>query len=99
MIQVVISDDALDDLNVGFWFYETQQAGMGDYFADKLRNDIETLKQTGGSHRVTHENFHRAISRIFPYAIYYTCEGNDAIVWAVVDCRRDPDWILDRLNQ
>ena len=49
MIQVVISDDALDDLNVGFWFYETQQAGMGDYFADKLRNDIETLKQTGGS--------------------------------------------------
>ena len=65
MIQVVISDDALDDLNVGFWFYETQQAGMGDYFADKLRNEIESLKQTGGSHRVAHENFHRAISRIF----------------------------------
>ena len=41
MIQVVISDDALDDLNEGFWFCETQQAGMGNYFADKLRNDIE----------------------------------------------------------
>jgi hypothetical protein len=43
MIQVVISDDALEDLNEGFWFYESQQPGLGGYFASCLRGDIEGL--------------------------------------------------------
>ncbi len=30
MIHVVISDDALEDLKEGFWFYESQQPGSGD---------------------------------------------------------------------
>lgn len=99
MIQVVISDDALADLHEGFWFYEAQESGLGNYFADELRADIEQLKQTGGSHRVDYENYHRAISRKFPYAIYYSCDENEVVVWAVVDCRRNPDWILERLKK
>ena len=33
MIQIRISDDAFADLDEGFWFYEIQEAGLGDYFA------------------------------------------------------------------
>lgn len=32
-----ISEDAFDDLNQGFLFYETQSAGLGDYFVSCLR--------------------------------------------------------------
>ena len=99
MIQVAISEDALADLNEGFWFYEAQEAGLGDYFASCLRGDIEGLKITGGIHRVTYRDYHRALSRVFPYAIYYTFENNRATVWAVVDCRRDPEWIKSHLNK
>ena len=51
MIQVQISDDALEDLAAGAWFYESQEAGLGDYFSTCLRSDIESLKVTGVIHR------------------------------------------------
>lgn len=99
MKSVVISDDALNDLHDGFWFYEAQQTGLGSYFANELRADISALKTTGGSHRVVHGDYHRAISVKFPYAIYYSTEQIRVTVWAVFDCRRDPDWILARLGE
>jgi hypothetical protein len=43
MITIRISEDALEDLNDGYLFYETQQAGLGEYFASCLRADIEGL--------------------------------------------------------
>ncbi len=93
-----ISDDAIADLADGFWFYEAQEAGLGDYFTTCLRADIEGLKVTGGIHRQTHEDYHRVLCRVFPYAIYYTVAGNEVVVWAVVDCRRSPEWIRERLG-
>ena len=100
MKRIVISDDALVDLDDGFWFYEVQEAGLGDYFAACLRDDIDGLKLTGEIHRTLYEDYRRALSRVFPHAIYYTLEAECVTVWAVVDCRRDPAWIcahLDRL--
>lgn len=99
MIQVGISDDALEDLHDGFWFYEDQDIGLGDYFSSCLRGDIEGLKVTGGIHRRACKDYHRALSRVFPYAIYYTFDQDKVVVWAVVDCRRDPDWIMEHLDK
>ena len=44
MIKIRISDAALADLDDGFWFYETQDEGLGDYFSSQLKADIESLK-------------------------------------------------------
>jgi len=54
MIKVRLSEDALQDLNDGFLFYEAQEAGLGDYFATCLRADIERLKVSAGVHRVVY---------------------------------------------
>ena len=69
MTKVGISAAAIADLNEAFWFYEAQEAGLGEYFAVHLRADIEGLKVTGGIHRQVHRDLHRALSRKFPYAI------------------------------
>jgi plasmid stabilization system protein ParE len=98
MIQIRISDDALHDLNEGFLFYETQQSGLGDYFVTCLRADIEGLRLTAGVHRVVYRDYHRLLSRVFPYGIFYTRGNEEVVVWAVIDLRRDPDWIRARLN-
>lgn len=94
-----ISDEALDDLDEGFWFYESQEAGLGDYFASCLRGDIQGLKLSAGIHRMQYRDYRQLLSRVFPYAIYYTFHADVAIVWAVVDCRRNPEWIRERLDQ
>ncbi len=98
MIHISISEDALEDLNKGFLFYEAQEAGLGDYFATSLRADIEGLRVTAGTHRIVYRDYHRMLSRAFPYGIFYTFERPEAIVWAVVDLLRDPEWIRKRLD-
>jgi len=99
MTQVRISQDALQDLNDGFLFYEAQEAGLGDYFAACLRSDIEGLKISAGTHRVVYQDYHRLLSRVFPYGIFYAIEAKCAVVWAVIDLRRDPEWIRNHLSQ
>lgn len=97
MIAIRIAEDALRDLDDGFAFYEVQEAGLGDYFASCLRADIESLRIFGGIHRVVYRDYHRLLSRVFPYGIFYTLESSTVTVWAVLDLRRDPDWLRSRL--
>ncbi|MGO8679122.1 MAG: hypothetical protein ACLQVX_25050 [Limisphaerales bacterium] len=33
------------------------------------------------------------LCRVFPFAVYYKATEDEAIVYAVMDCRRDPAWI------
>jgi hypothetical protein len=99
MIRVQISEDALQDLNDGFLFYEAQEGGLGDYFAACLRADIEGLKVSAGIHRVVYQDYYRLLSRVFPYGIFYTMETDCAVVWAVIDLRRDPIWIRQQLEK
>jgi plasmid stabilization system protein ParE len=99
MIRIQISGDALDDLHEGFRFYDAQEPGLGDYFASQLRADIEGLKVTAGIHRQPHLHLYRLLSKKFPYAIYYEFSSDQVLVVAVVDCRRDPEWIRSHLDR
>lgn len=98
MKKIRISSDALADLNEGFLFYEKQERGLGDYFTSCLRSDIEELRISGGIHPIIHRHFHRSLSRVFPYGVFYVCEEDDVIVFAVIDLRRDPEFIRRNLN-
>lgn len=96
-MRVQILDEATADLADGFRFYERQAEGLGDYFLDSLWSDIQSLRISGGIHAI-HYGYHRLISKRFPYAVYYRIEDGVAHVRAVLDCRQDPGWILDRLE-
>lgn len=98
MIRIQITSDALEDLNEGFSFYEAQEERLGEYFSDSLKSDIEGLNVTAGVHRISYKDYRRALSRIFPYAIYYTMEEQIVTIWAVIDCRRNPEWISEHLG-
>ena len=95
-MKVQVLDEATADLADGFRFYERQADGLGDYFLDSLWSDIQSLRISGGIHAI-HWGYHRLISRRFPYAVYYRIEDGVARVRAVLDCRRYPKWISDRL--
>jgi len=97
-VKVRIRPSAEGDLVDGFAFYESQQLGLGDYFLDCLFADIDSLALYGGIHRRVF-GAHRALSRTFPFAIYYDVIGDTAHVKAVLDCRRDPGWIRKKLRE
>lgn len=97
MIKILVTEDAYEDLNQGFLFYEAQEYGMGDYFTVCLRADIEGLRITAGLHKQV-AGFHKLLSRVFPYGVFYTYDVQIVTIWAVLDLRRDPLWIKARLQ-
>ena len=95
--RVIVLSEAEDDLDAGEDFYEKQLEGLGLHFLENLRNDLRLLSVHGGSHRKVY-GFHRALSKRFPYAIFYRVNGDTVSVYAVLDCRRDPREIRQRLR-
>ena len=97
-MKVQILDLAKADLIEGYHFYEECEAGVGDYFLTNLFADIDSLVIFGGLHSRPYRHFHRALSKRFPFAIYYTVEDGVVKVRAIVDCRRRPSWIRKHLR-
>ncbi|MEI6082934.1 MAG: type II toxin-antitoxin system RelE/ParE family toxin [Verrucomicrobiota bacterium] len=96
-MRVEIHDDARHDLIDGFCFYEKQELGLGNYFLDCLFSDIDSLQLYAGIHSIVFGQ-QRCLSKRFPFAIYYTVTGDTVHVNAVLDCRRNPTWIRQRLT-
>ena len=92
-MRLQILDLAKNDLIQGFHFYEDKEQGLGHYFLVNLYSDIESLKWFGGVHRKVYSAYYRALSKRFPFAIYYTIEEDTVKIRAVVDCRKRPSWI------
>lgn len=91
-------ETALQDLMEGFDFYEKQDDNLGAYFLDSLFSDIDSLLIYAGIHPVYFKVYYRILSKRFPFAIYYRIDGNDVMVYAILDCRRNPAWARKRLK-
>ena len=89
---------ASQDLIDGHRFYAAQGEGVGEYFLDSLYSDIDSLALTAGIHELHFGSFHRMLSKRFPFAVYYRIEADVVLVYAVLDCRRNPAWVRKRLR-
>jgi len=95
-VKIKIISAAEADLEEGYRFYESQSPGLGSYFLDSLYSDIDSLAYFGGIHQVVF-GYHRQLSKRFPFAVYYRVVNDVVVVFAVLDCRRKPSWIRERL--
>ena len=95
-MRIKILGPAENDLEEGYRFYESRQPRLGSYFLDSLYSDIDSLAFYAGIHRVVFGH-HRLLSKRFPFAAYYRIVDDIVVVTAVLDCRRNPSWIRERL--
>ena len=91
-----ILPSAIEDLTVGFKFYESLVENLGSYFLESLFSDIDSLKLNAGIHAQVF-GYYRMLSKRFPYAVYYKKENDTILINAVLDCRRNPAWIKEKL--
>lgn len=96
-MKIKILPSALDDLDRGRRFYARQGKSVGDYFLDSLFSDIDSLELYAGVHLKAFD-FHRLLSKRFPYAVYYKVDGDTCIVFRVLDCRQEPVKTTDALK-
>jgi hypothetical protein len=97
-MKIRVIGSAKNDLLEGYAFYESQEQGVGRYFLDSLYADIESLVLYAGIHEKQFQKYHRMLAKRFPYAVYYRIEAMTIVIYAILDCRRDPDWIEKRLD-
>ena len=97
-MKIEILSVAMQDIQIGKWFYEQQQEGLGVYFLDSLFSDIDALLLYAGIHQKFF-GYYRSLSKRFPYAIYYRLNGEVVQVWRVLDCRQRPSHISSALQR
>ncbi len=96
-MDVRIEDSAQSDLIEGYYFYEKGEDEAGLYFLNKVREEILELQVSGGVHRKRY-GFHFRPSNRFPHGFYYRVAEKTVKVYAVLDCRRSPRWIRQKLK-
>ena len=97
-MKVQILESGKADLRDGRLFYERQGGRwLGSYFFDTLFSAIDSLAIYAGVHERRY-GFYWMLVPHFPYSVYYDIEDGVVNVYAVVDNRRDPDWILRHLQ-
>lgn len=94
--EVFVLEEAAADIEAGMDFYDLIEAGVGLYFRDSMVADIRRLGFYFGAHRI-HLGFCRVLCSKFPYAIYYRDFEELRQIVAVLDLRREPEWIRNQL--
>ena len=97
MRAVVILAEAVEDIEQARDFYDEQEPGIGDYFADAIVADIASLALYHGIH-ARHFGARRMLAHRFPFGIYYRELKTETQVFAVLDLRKDPSWIRKELS-
>ncbi len=97
-MRIRLLETAKDDLGEAWRFYERISTGLGDHFLDCLKADIGALMFHAGVHQMS-SGFYRMLAKRFPFAVYYLIEDDRVDVYAVLDCRRSPEWTVRRLGR
>ena len=97
-MKIRVLESARKDLVDGYYFYEKQSAGIGTYFLESVYSDIDTLTDNAGIHPINFGQYHRLLVSRFPFAVYYKYTEYTVLVYAVLDCRREPAWVRSKLT-
>lgn len=97
-MNVEVRNEAHWDIADGVAFYDRQDFGAGDYFYQRIFEDIESLGETAGIHE-RHFGYHRKIASRHPFLIYYRMVRAGVEVVAVLDARSRPTDIETSLRR
>ncbi len=90
----LLSDAAADaDIESAFEWYESEQSGLGLEFLDEVRAAYTRILDGPSNTKNFDQVSGRALTRRFPYGIYFSVEDDLIVVIAVLDTARDPaEW-------
>jgi len=90
----ILSNAASDaDIEAAFEWYESEQSGLGLEFLNEIRATHLRILDEPLKYAVLRSGIRRAITRRFPYGIYFSIEDDIVLIIAVLHTARDPaEW-------
>jgi len=98
IFNVLTTEFALNDLDLGREFYAKNSKELGEYFYDTLLSDLESLRFYAGIH-LKEDGIYKMFSKRFPYSIYYDLNDDLVRVIAIFDQRKEPSLNYEELNE
>jgi plasmid stabilization system protein ParE len=90
---MIIRPEAEVDLVTARDWYERQREGLGAAFLLCVEEVLERIGRTPEMYTAVYDDVRRALTRRFPYAVYYRIAGDDVVVLGILHTRRDPhEW-------
>jgi plasmid stabilization system protein ParE len=88
------AEPAVDaDIEAAFEWYEAEEPDLGFEFLGELRAVYQRILEGPRKYQALRSGIRRALTRRFPYAIYFSIEGEVIVVVAVLHTARDPaEW-------
>jgi len=81
------------DVEGAFDWYEGEEPGLGFEFLEELRAAYHRILEHPFGYRDLRSGIRRALTRRFPYAVYFSVEGETIVIVAVLSTARDPaEW-------
>ncbi|MBL8798289.1 MAG: type II toxin-antitoxin system RelE/ParE family toxin [Planctomycetia bacterium] len=89
-VRVVFRREARGEFDEAHDWYECQQPGRGDRFAERVEEVLARIAALPRLHQCVYLDVRRALVRDFPYLILYRVLPKQIRVIAVFHTRRDP---------
>lgn len=87
---MIVRPEAEEDLRQARAWYEWQRGGLGAEFILCVEEALERISRNPEGFAVVYEDLRRAITRRFPYAVYFRIADGEAVVLGVFHMRRHP---------
>ena len=79
------------DVGAAHNWYEREEPGLGFEFLEELRAAYQRILDHPLGYQDLRSGIRRALTRRFPYAIYFSIEGATIVIVAVLRSARDPE--------
>jgi toxin ParE2 len=91
-MSVIFLKLAQDELEEATLYYEQQQEGLGEAFAQEVEEALENIQRLPRAWTRLSDEVRRCRLKRFPYGVVYTLRGDDIIIVAVMHLRRRPGY-------
>ena len=88
--RLVLRRRALTEIQEAHDWYESRGRGLGERFVEELDQVLALLEEYPLRFPLVHRDVRRALTRRFPYAIWFRIRGDLVVVLAVLHQARDP---------
>ncbi len=96
MRQVRLRLEAEHDIEDAALWYQSQRQGLGHQFLGEVSAVLGAISEGAESFPVVHREVRRALTKKFPFGIYYRIEADCVVVLAVIHASRHPRQWKDR---
>lgn len=90
--QIIFQQEALDDVQDGYSWYEDQLPGLGEDFLNELNTILEKLIQNPQYYGYLFDEFRDVRLKRFPYLVVFKIVNRKVFINSVKHCKQRPKY-------